>query len=94
MQTDALGCYGRALGRAFQIADDLLDVEGTAETTGKKVGKDAERGKQTYPRVFGIAESRARLMDFVREAQDALRPLGPCAENLRELAARMATRDR
>lgn len=93
-ETDALGRYGRALGLAFQIADDLLDIEGTAETTGKKVGKDAERGKQTYPRVFGIAESRARLMDFVREAENAVRPLGPCVENLRELAARMAIRDR
>lgn len=91
---DAMLRYGRALGRAFQIADDLLDVEGTAEATGKNVRKDAERGKQTYPRVFGVSGSRARLADFVREAEEALRPLGKSAENLRELAVRMAARDR
>ncbi len=66
--------YGRKIGLAFQIADDLLDVTGTAEDAGKRVGKDAARGKATYPGLLGIDQSRARAQELV---EDAIRAL-PC----------------
>src|SRR5262245_2471938 len=57
---ELLDGYGRALGLAFQITDDLLDVTGAAEEVGKRVGKDAARGKLTYPGLLGVEESRRR----------------------------------
>ncbi|MBL8878515.1 MAG: polyprenyl synthetase family protein [Phycisphaerales bacterium] len=93
----ALSEYGLSLGRAFQIADDLLDVLGSAAATGKSVGKDAARNKQTYPAVFGIDASRAQLMHCIDAAKQALGPLGPLggrSANLSELAGLMAFRDR
>ena len=59
---EALDEYGREFGQAFQIADDLLDVEGSAQDAGKAVGKDAARGKLTYPGLLGVAESRNRAV--------------------------------
>ena len=64
----ALDGYGRAFGLAFQIADDLLDAEGSEATTGKRVGKDAERGKLTFPTVLGPEESRRRAVAPSRKA--------------------------
>jgi len=64
----ALDAYGRCVGQAFQITDDLLDVEGSAEQTGKRVGKDAARGKLTYPGFLGVAESRRRAEALCDEA--------------------------
>src|ERR1019366_2364672 len=61
--------YGRCLGLAFQITDDLLDVEGQAEQAGKRVGKDAARGKLTYPGVLGVEESRGRAADLGQTAR-------------------------
>jgi len=69
---DALSRYGVALGRAFQIADDLLDVEGSAETVGKSIGKDAAAGKATLVGLLGIAGARARLKELVDIADRAL----------------------
>jgi geranylgeranyl diphosphate synthase type II len=86
--------YGRAFGLAFQVTDDLLDVESSAEQAGKRVGKDAARGKLTYPGFLGIAESRRRAQRLVREAQDALAPLGPAGERLTALARSVVERDR
>jgi geranylgeranyl diphosphate synthase type II len=86
--------YGRAFGLAFQVTDDLLDVESSAEQTGKRVGKDAARGKLTYPGFLGIAESRRRAQRLVREAQDALAPLGTAGERLAALARSIVERDR
>jgi geranylgeranyl diphosphate synthase, type II len=60
-QIAALRTYGQAVGLAFQIVDDLLDVEETAESLGKTAGKDLAQGKLTYPAVFGAAESRRRI---------------------------------
>ncbi len=86
--------YGRRLGLAFQITDDLLDVEGTADQTGKRVGKDAARGKLTYPGLLGVEESRWRAERLCREAREQLAPLGPAAGRLLDLASFVLQRDR
>lgn len=72
----ALADYGRALGAAFQIADDILDVEGSAEAMGKKVGKDSAAGKGTLVSLLGLPAARVRLAQLVAEAQAALAPFG------------------
>ncbi len=86
--------YGRCLGLAFQITDDLLDVEGHAEQTGKRVGKDAARGKLTYPGLLGIAESRRRAAELGRRATESLASLGGAARPLLELVAQVVERNR
>src|SRR5262249_8060801 len=86
-QYDALGRYGLKLGLAFQIVDDLLDVTSATATLGKRAGKDEAEGKQTYPRVFGVAESMRRARQEVAEAKDAARVVGEPADPLVELAA-------
>jgi geranylgeranyl diphosphate synthase type II len=91
---DALTRCGDALGLAYQIADDLLDVEQTAEALGKRTGKDADRGKLTYPGVLGVEASRAELDRLHDEAIEALTPLGAPAEALRELCRTLRRRDR
>lgn len=83
---DALGTYGRHLGRAFQIVDDVLDVTATAEELGKATTKDAEAGKQSYCRVVGVSASRQAAQEEIRLAEAALEPFGERADNLRELA--------
>ena len=65
----ALSEYGWRLGLAFQITDDLLDVEGAQELVGKGVGKDAAQHKYTFPGMLGVPESRARVQTLIREAQ-------------------------
>ena len=82
----AMDAYGRALGLAFQIVDDVLDVEGTAETLGKTAGKDARGNKPTYVTVLGLDAAKARAAQLHREALAALASLGPAARRLRELA--------
>lgn len=64
--------YGDDLGLAFQVADDLLDVTGTEEEAGKRVGKDAARGKATYPSILGAEESKKLAQKLVNRAVDAL----------------------
>jgi geranylgeranyl diphosphate synthase type II len=91
---ERLDGYGRCLGLAFQIVDDLLDVEGEAEQTGKRVGKDAARGKLTYPGFLGVAESRQRAERLGREACERLQPLGTDAARLRALVSFVLERDR
>ena len=91
---DALDGFGRCFGQAFQITDDLLDVEGTAELTGKRVGKDAGRGKLTYPGLLGVAESRKRAQELAREAQESLQLLGKSGKKLAALVEWMLQRDR
>jgi geranylgeranyl diphosphate synthase type II len=86
--------YGRYLGLAFQITDDLLDVEGHADRAGKRVGKDADRGKLTYPGLLGVAESRARAERLGAEARAALAPLGAAAGRLNTLVGYVLERDR
>ncbi len=88
----ALLTYGDQLGFAFQIADDLLDVEGSAAVTGKAVGKDAAAGKATLVSLMGIAAARAKLAEVERAAIDALAPFGPRADALRAAARFMSRR--
>jgi geranylgeranyl diphosphate synthase type II len=85
---ELLGCldgYGRCFGLAFQITDDLLDVEGSADRAGKRVGKDCGRGKLTYPGLLGAAESRRRAEQLCRQARDHLQPLGSAGNRLSAL---------
>jgi farnesyl diphosphate synthase len=80
----ALAEFGERLGAAFQIADDLLDVEGEAEVVGKAVGKDAH--KATLVSLLGVAAARAQLGELEAQAIALLEPFGPAAETLRETA--------
>lgn len=91
---NGLDGYGRCFGQAFQITDDLLDVEGDAEQTGKRVQKDAARGKLTYPGLLGIVESRRRAERLCQEAIGHLSPLGCGADRLAALARYVVERDR
>jgi geranylgeranyl diphosphate synthase type II len=86
--------YGRCLGLAFQITDDLLDVEGDDSRAGKRVRKDAARGKLTYPGLLGVSESRRRAERLCREAIEHLTPLGPRADRLTALVSFVLERDR
>jgi farnesyl diphosphate synthase len=81
-QRKALERYGSAVGQAFQIADDLLDLEGDPALVGKQTGKDAVAGKATIVGVLGAPGARARLKELVAEAEDALAPFGGTAEIL------------
>jgi geranylgeranyl pyrophosphate synthase len=88
----ALTGYAEPLGLAFQLTDDLLDVLGTSEQTGKSTGKDAASGKRTYAAEMGVEPSRRRCDDLTAQAVAALEPLGPAAEPLRKLAELLADR--
>ena len=90
----ALAAYARALGLAFQIADDILDVEGDAEAAGKRLGKDAGAGKATFVSLLGLENARARAEALVEEACGHLARYGAEAAGLRALAAHVVTRDR
>ncbi|WP_319825288.1 farnesyl diphosphate synthase [Thalassovita sp.] len=82
----ALRAYAQALGLAFQIADDILDVEGDAQTVGKAVGKDADAGKATFVSLLGLDGAKARALALSEQACAALQPYGAEAETLREAA--------
>jgi len=91
-QRSALERYGSAVGEAFQIADDLLDIEGDPALVGKQTGKDAAAGKATFVTVLGIAGAKARLRELVAEAKAAVAPFGPAAAILIEGAHFVAER--
>jgi len=82
----ALENYSRAIGLAFQVVDDILDVEGSAETLGKNPGVDRARGKPTYPQLLGIADAKARAKTLHAEALESLAPLGDNGGIFAELA--------
>ena len=88
-----LRAYAQALGLAFQIADDILDVAGDEAATGKRVGKDAEAGKATFVSLLGLAGARARAADLVAEAEAALLPYGARASALIEAARFVISRE-
>jgi farnesyl diphosphate synthase len=91
-ERSALDRFGSAVGQAFQIADDLLDLEGDPALLGKSTGKDAVAGKATMVGVLGGAGARARLQELVAEAERALAPFGPAAAPLIEGARFVAER--
>ena len=78
--------YGRLLGRAFQIADDVLDATSSAEDLGKTPGKDAAAGKATYPAAVGVDAARERARELSEQAVATLEVFGPSGDCLRELA--------
>jgi geranylgeranyl diphosphate synthase type II len=84
-QVRALSVAGADLGLAFQIVDDILDVVASSEELGKTAGKDQIQQKATYPAIHGIEASRARAAFLIRDAEEALRVLGPRAEPVRAL---------
>jgi farnesyl diphosphate synthase len=92
LQRKTLERYGSAVGQAFQIADDLLDLEGDPTLVGKSTGKDAVAGKATLVDVLGAAGAKARLKELVAEAEHALTPFGPGAAILIEGAKFVADR--
>jgi farnesyl diphosphate synthase len=85
--------YATALGLAFQIADDILDVEGDEGKAGKRLQKDADAGKATFVSLLGLPEARTRAAALAAEAEAALAPYGEKAETLREAARFVISRD-
>ena len=82
----ALIDYSRRIGIAFQIADDILDVEGDQTIVGKKLNKDAEQGKITFVSIYGIPKAKQIAKDFISEAEQVLDIFGNKAKTLKELA--------
>ena len=93
-QFHALTRYGNQIGLAFQIIDDLLNVEGNQEQLGKAAGSDAARNKATYPALFGLDNTRKKAQEAVNEALAALEGFDERAAMLRELAQYIVTRKR
>jgi geranylgeranyl diphosphate synthase type II len=84
--------FGTSAGLAFQVADDILDVESSSEVLGKTAGKDAAQKKITYPAVFGMEQSRKIAAECVQRAQSALTAFGPRAATLQDLAGYLVSR--
>ena len=85
-QLRALTRFGESLGLAFQVVDDILDVEESSEALGKTAGKDEAQGKITFPAVYGLERSRAMAADQCRMAHEALGIFGGAAQRLHEIA--------
>jgi farnesyl diphosphate synthase len=92
-QREALDRYGAVIGQAFQIADDLLDVEGDSATLGKATRKDADAGKATLVAILGTGRAKQRLEALVAEAAGALAPFGKAGAVLKEAARFVADRN-
>ena len=93
-QVKNLSDYGTALGLAFQVVDDILDVTGDQEKIGKPVGSDLKNQKATYPALFGLDEARKKALSLKEQALSALSDFGMEAEPLRAIAAYIVERDR
>jgi geranylgeranyl diphosphate synthase type II len=91
---ESLRIYSRAIGLAFQIIDDILDLTASSEVLGKTAGKDLTADKTTYPKLLGLEESRRRAEGLVQEACDALQPWQEQAKPLLALAGYITARDR
>ncbi len=85
-QRESLTEFGKCVGLAFQIADDVLNEVSTPEALGKAAGSDRERSKATYPALFGLEASRQKALDLANQAQSALGPLGAQAQPLAAVA--------
>ncbi len=92
-QQERLTSYGKSIGLAFQIADDILDIVGDQEKIGKPVGSDEGNDKATYPKLFGLEESRRMAREEVGKAVDSLDEFGAPAEPLRVIARYIVERD-
>ena len=90
---EALTLFGHALGLAFQVIDDILDVTQSTEVLGKTAGKDQAVEKSTYPAIIGLEASRKEAVRLTAIAMDALNPLGKSAELLREVATNLLKRE-
>jgi len=88
---ECLGRYGRSLGLAFQVVDDILDVTGTTQSMGKVGGRDAELGKATYPDLVGLENAQTRAADLVSSALGELGGVGDAA-GLAEIATMVVER--
>jgi len=85
-QFEAITSYGEKIGLAFQISDDILDIEGDSQTMGKRAGADEQKGKMTYPAVLGLNQSKKIQLELVQAAVLDLRGFGSRAEPLRQIA--------
>lgn len=90
----ALDLYARCIGLAFQVHDDILDVEGATEVIGKPQGSDVDRDKPTYPNILGMAQAKATAQRLCDDAVASLAGFGPGADTLRLLASYIVKRDR
>jgi geranylgeranyl diphosphate synthase type II len=93
-QLEQLGEYARALGLAFQVVDDILDVEATTEQMGKRTRKDDAAGKNTFPALLGLGESHEFARELERRAHAAIAGFGAGAEPLRQIATFVVERGR
>ncbi len=93
-QIEAITSYGEKTGLAFQISDDILDIEGERDTMGKVAGADELRGKVTYPAVAGLDRSREIQTELVQDAVKSLEIFGPGAEPLHQIAQYIVERNR
>jgi geranylgeranyl diphosphate synthase type II len=89
---DALTVYGNSIGLAFQVIDDILDIEGDTEEMGKTAGSDVKINKMTYPRFYGLQKSREIAQNLITEAKEALSVFSSEADPLREIADYLLTR--
>ncbi|MCG8563641.1 MAG: polyprenyl synthetase family protein [Desulfobacterales bacterium] len=93
-QKHALKTYADGIGLAFQVMDDILNVEGDPEIMGKAVGSDALHDKMTFPAIIGLDASKAYARELIDSSQDALADFGTKADPLRAIAAYIISRDR
>jgi geranylgeranyl diphosphate synthase type II len=92
-EVDALGAYGQHIGLAFQMADDILNIEGSPEMLGKPVGSDQARQKVTGPSLIGLDQAKARASECVHSALEALKIFGIRGEPLAALARYVVARE-
>jgi geranylgeranyl diphosphate synthase type II len=91
-QLQQISAFGQSAGLAFQIADDLLDIEATRDQLGKDVGTDQDRGKATYPAVVGISQAHCKAAELHETALEALAPFSSAADPLRQISAYIINR--
>jgi geranylgeranyl pyrophosphate synthase len=92
-QLQALDRYGQTIGLAFQVKDDLLDIEGSTEILGKQQGSDISNSKMTYPSLLGLDGTRDKLQQLLEHAQQSLQNFGNDAVQLQQLAGYIVSRD-